>query len=434
MIFSAQYFSTSTPILDTLRPLSNQQRDRLSAGDCFLISSAMMLVFVKLGAIRTFIDLFAGQPVALLCAGLFVPLFALMAAVAVHEAGHGLAGKLNGFRTTEIKIGPFMLHGSQSTQNLRAQQILPLGVTSMVPLFAERLRRRLFFVVLAGPMANFLVPLLLESAFRMARNGMDPSLQPTTRLLPAVLHLFSAFSVLLGLSSLLPDMTANGSFSDGARLHMLLKHDARAARWFAIVELQLALHRGEHPRGWSEPLVAQAVGLKDESLDAVMAHWLAYVYYVCRHDVTLATKYLEDALALLGSANSPMRDSLFLEAAVLQAWFRHNSLKARFWASEIHDRRFLSPVQRLRLEVALLWAEGKLLDAWEKLGDYLRTIREMPPSPLRDLAEQGAIEWKEQMEPRMLAGAWAALHSHSQQQVASSTAAVAQGLAGVSSW
>src|SRR5262249_26814335 len=89
--------------------------------------------------------------------------------------------------------------------------------------------------------------------------------------------------------------------------------------------------------------------------------------------------------------------------------------KARFWVAQIRERK-LSQVQHCRLEIALLWANGKLFDAWERLGDYFGLIHSVPASPLRDLVEQSANEWKAQLESRMLTRAWRAMYSRSQEQ------------------
>src|SRR5438552_14511135 len=116
---------------------------------------------------------------------------------------------------------------------------------------------------------------------------------------------------------------------------MLLKNDLRAARWLAIIQLQLALNQGEHPRNWDENLVNRAVAMKDGSLDTVVANWLGYRSAAGNQELTRATKYLELALAVTGSYPSSLRDQLFLEAAVFQAWYRHSSSKAQFWISQI---------------------------------------------------------------------------------------------------
>ena len=115
------------------------------------------------------------------------------------------------------------------------------------------------------------------------------------------------------------------------------------------------------------------------------------------------------------SSPGSWRDQLFLEAAVFQAWYRHSASKAQFWISQIGNAASLSALQNLRLEIALLWAEGRSFMAWEKLGEYLGRVRELPNSSVRDLAEKGVLEWKAQMESRMVAGAWATMTAWSEE-------------------
>jgi hypothetical protein len=109
-----------------------------------------------------------------------------------------------------------------------------------------------------------------------------------------------------------------------------------------------------------------------------------------------------------------LRNQLFLEAAVYQAWFRDNPTKARFCVRQIRVRK-VTPLQQMQLDLALLWAEGKLFDAWEQMEDYFLVLRELPASPGRDLAEKNAVEWKHQMESRMLTRAWRSMYSLAQE-------------------
>jgi hypothetical protein len=121
------------------------------------------------------------------------------------------------------------------------------------------------------------------------------------------------------------------------------------------------------------------------------------------------------ALESLRFATPRLRDHLFLEAAVFQAWFRDNPSKALFWVYRIRSKR-LTRLQKQRLDIALLWAEGRLFDAWEKLvQSYLPLLRELPESPGRQMAEESALEWKRQMESRMLTRAWRSMYSISRQ-------------------
>ncbi len=196
---------------------------------------------------------------------------------------------------------------------------------------------------------------------------------------------------------------------------MLLKNDEKAARWISNIRCQIALNQGQHPRGWGETRVMQSAAVNDNSGDAFAARWMAYLWAAERQDITCATKYLEGALESLSYATPKLRNNLFLEAAVFQAWFRDNPSKALFWVYRIRNKK-LTRLQKQRLDIALLWAEGRLFDAWEKLClGYLQLLRELPESPGRHMAEESAMEWKRQMESRMLTRAWRSMYSISRQ-------------------
>ena len=196
---------------------------------------------------------------------------------------------------------------------------------------------------------------------------------------------------------------------------MLLKKNEKAARWLSNIHCQMALNLGRHPREWDQSSVARAAAINDDSRDAFAARWMAYLWAAERQDITCATKYLEGALESLRYATPKLRNLLFLEAAVFQAWFRDNPSKALFWVYRIRSKK-LTRLQKQRLDIALLWAEGRLFDAWEKLGQsYLPLLRELPESPGRQLAEESALEWKRQMESRMLTRAWRSMYSISRQ-------------------
>ncbi len=414
LVFTAQCFPTSTPILDVLRPLPMQQRDRLSTGGYFLISCCIILGISEIYLSRSFADSIPGvQPGPILwTAFLLLPCLAFLAAIAAHETGHLIAGGIAGFEPVRIKIGPFSFSTESGRQKLRCEEILPLGFAVLKPRSTDRLRQRLFYVVMGGPLANLLMPLFLESVFYLL-----PVRWGKAYFLAFVcVQIFSIVALLFGIASLLPDTNASGNFSDGARMVMLMKNDLRAARWLAIIELQLALNQGDHPRDWDENLVNRAVAVNDDSLDTVVANWLGYLWAAGHQELTRATKYLENALSVTGSSPAGLREQLFLEAAVFQAWYRHNASKAQFWISQLGNTSSLSSLQKMRLEIALLWAEGRSFMAWEKLGEYLERVRELPVSAVRDLAEKGVLDWKAQMESRMLAGAWATMSAWSEEE------------------
>ena len=414
----AAYSPTSTPLLDVLRPVSRDARGKLSAGEYFFLSCAFMLTVVSLPALRR---LAAVNAANFWITVLVLPALALPAAALIHELGHLLAARLAGFRLVRLAFGGAFTDTSPAEHKLHACEVLPAGCMIFDlrkddlrklddPRKLDRLEGRLFAVFLGGPLASLLCAVLLETWPYWPQAQLLPS-QP---LMQWFIRLCSASSLLIGIASLLPDVNRRGNYSDGARLIMLLKNDARAARWTAIIRMQLALGRGEHPRDWDPAWITQSTEQNGDSRDAVTAQWLAYLWTAERQDITSATRYLEEALAAPPAAAAQLRDRLFLEAAVFQAWFRENPDKARSWVEQIHGRT-LNALQQQRLKIALFWAEGKLFDAWEKMEGYFALLRQLPATPARDLAEMSALEWKHQMESRMLTRAWRTMYGISQQ-------------------
>lgn len=409
---STQHYSpTSTPVLDVFRPLPPPTKDSLSAGEYFLLSSLLILALVGMPGLRMVIAETSAKPGSMVFwAALLAPVAVALAVVTVHEIGHLLGAYFAGFKITNIKLGPIDFGRHARCGEPYCGDVLTVGVAALEPDGADQgdssLRRRLSILSSGGPLANMLLAAAL---------GSVPVMLKPDFLLEFVLRMASVFSALLAITTLLPDIDRRGNFSDGARLLMLIKSNEKAARWLSNIRCQIALNQGRHPRDWDEACVTQAAGVNDDSLDAFVARWMAYLWAAERQDITCATKHLEGSLEVLRYATPKLRDNLFLEAAVFQAWFRDNPSKALFWVYRIRSKK-LTRLQKQRLDIALLWAEGRLFDAWEKLClGYLDLLRELPDSPGRHLAEESALEWKRQMESRMLTRAWRSMYSISQQ-------------------
>lgn len=409
---SPQHYSpTSTPVLDVFRPLPPQTKDGLSAGEYFLLSSLVILVLVAMPGLRAVISRVSTEIGSMdFWIALLAPVAACLSAAAMHEIGHLVTGYFAGFRIKRVQICPLYFGKHSNCGEPYCGDVLTVGLAALQPRDSGQsdasLRQRLLALSLGGPIAN----LLLAAAL-----GLAPEFLQSGFLLNFALRVGAAFSALVAITALLPDVNRRGSFSDGARLLMLLKNDEKAARWLSNIRCQIALNQGKHPRGWDETCVTQSAAVNDNSGDSFAARWMAYLWAAERQDITCATKYLEGALESLSYATPKLRNNLFLEAAVFQAWFRDNPSKALFWVYRIRNKK-LSRLQKQRLDIALLWAEGRLFDAWEKLClGYLQLLRELPESPGRHLAEESALEWKRQMESRMLTRAWRSMYSISRQ-------------------
>ncbi len=393
----AAYSATSTPVLDVLRPVSPPACGRLSAGEYFFFSSAVILLSIFLGPVRSMAAAVAGTSPLIWLAFAGMPLAAVVVSALLHEIGHVLVGYFAGFRLVRLKA-------ARASQSPGSCDTVPLTWCVLQAGKLNHLRRRLFALFVAGPVTSMAAALLFQVSFRWMRADV---------LLSWWMNCLSTGSALFAIAALLPDLRSRGSFSDGARILMLLKNDDRAARWLSIIRMQAALRRGQHPLDWESGWVVRATMNNDDSCDAVTAHWLAYLWAAERQDITSATRFLEEALASPAASAAHLRDRLFLEAAFFQGWFRENAAKARSWAAQVSGK--LDTLQQERLAIVLLWADGRLFDAFEALRNYFRTVAALPHSAARELAEKSAREWMRQMESRMLTRAWRTMYSTSQQ-------------------
>jgi hypothetical protein len=408
----ASYSPTSTPILDVLRPAPRGAPGKLTTAEYFFASSIIILAVISVSEIRRVLGYENLGPAAL---ALFLGLLtvgSLAVAALVHEIGHFIGSRLAKFRLVQFNFGRDWEDSCSTDSRLHACGVIHLGAMTFAPRQPSNIRKSLLVLVLSGPLANLSFSCLMVACPYWSQKGVVTEF---------VAYVVAIFSALHGLAALLPDLDRKGNYSDGARVVMLLKNDELAARWLAILQLQMQLAQGVHPRDWDKSALVSATVANDDSRDAVSGNWLAYLWAFESQDITSATRYLEDALAAPPSSSNWLRDRLFVEAAVFQAWFRDNPVKARSWAAMIHNDK-LSPFQGLRLNMALLWADGKPFEAWEQMVDYLKLLDGIPDANARELARKSALEWKHQMESRMLTREWRTMYAMSQEVESSVTA------------
>src|SRR5262249_7449520 len=85
----------------------------------------------------------------------FLPALALT--IAVHEAGHLLAGCLLGFRFLSVSIGPAVLRRWGRCFRLRFERGLPAGAVGVASVNTHNLRTRLLIFTAGGPVASILL-------------------------------------------------------------------------------------------------------------------------------------------------------------------------------------------------------------------------------------------------------------------------------------
>lgn len=307
-------------------------------------------------------------------------LAAVLAPIAIHEAGHALVGVLVGFRFNSLRIGPVQFNRSLRVSLHRTRGTGAGGWTSLFPVKHDKLILRAIAMLLAGPLSNF-----SSVAFLLALPYAKGVLS----------WLFIVISTLLGLMNLIP-FRNRAMISDGARILMLLQNRARGKRWLAILKLAEEMRSGVPAEKMTKEFLAKAVAIEDESPDTVTAFAIAHaVAFWCRQDDE-AARALETCLRHANLSSPLARVALTSDAAVFQARRRRRIDLAQQWLTDIPEKTEF-PWIRPRVEAAILEGRGDKSEALQKLNEVEALIRKAP-NPMREMSLRSVARWKAELE------------------------------------
>ena len=319
----------------------------------------------------------------------------IMGVVVVHEVGHLLAGWIVGFRFSRISIGPLCLkieHGRLKVEG-RGRLTGAAGYAGMHVNSVRRLRRRLLIFTLGGPTAN-----LLSFAVMIALLDYSAPGAPNNWLaLPA--RLFAQISLIIGLVNLVP-FSVGALFSDGARIAMLFRSRARTRRWMSIAAIGDQNQKGVRPRQFRRTWLNAASSLHDGSVDDVAGNLLAYAAANDGKDEPIAALRLERCLELMHLLGPSTQNVISLEAAVFSSWFRKNPVIAQKWFEHVKKLKAITPLQRIRVDVALLCGREEFELALPRWQEGLAFISKLPAAPTQKRLLEGWLEWQEQIRQR----------------------------------
>ncbi|WP_291983825.1 hypothetical protein [Luteitalea sp.] len=271
--------------------------------------------------------------------------------LAVHEGGHLIAARLQGWPFLLLLVGP--LRVVRGTSGLvwgfnRAWATWG-GLTASIPPVDERFRRQMLCMVLAGPLASVA---LGAAVLLLARRGDA---------LAAFGVVGGVTSLLIAVVTLLP-MQGGGYQSDGAQALDLLRGGDLSRRRARRLALLMRGFAGLRPRD-TDP--AEVHASLDETADPRerLALWTVLLHIAMdRGAVEDGARAAHEVAALYHHFPDGMRQMVALDLA----WFfgRHAgaATDAAAWLAQSAGG-FVDPFQRPLAEAGLAWAEGRLEDA-----------------------------------------------------------------------
>ncbi|TGE28110.1 M50 family metallopeptidase [Hymenobacter metallicola] len=254
---------------------------------------------------------------------LLLPL-AWMLAVLVHELGHSLAGRWQGFRFQWLVVGPCKWQQIKGRLHFCWNTNLGMagGMTLSVPLDGHDLRRRYIIYSAAGPLASLMWAVLAL--------GIQALLPASVQTQPSSIGLAmsGAVSLLLACFTLVPVHSA-GVASDGAKVLKLWRNTPAGQLEITLLSVVGRSVAGVRPR--ELPLAdLEAAASLPFSLSAKL-----YVYhylYLAALDKGLVAKagyYLSACRQDIAQIPVAMHSAIWLESAFFAAAYEHDLSAAR---------------------------------------------------------------------------------------------------------
>jgi len=304
--------------------------------------------------------------------------------VIVHEMGHLIFGLCAGLRFNFVSFGPLLINRDFKASLHWKQRSGAGGLTSMVPNGNHRLRWRLLFMIVGGPMANLTSAAIAAMAYKSHLGNFS-----------AVSGVFLWLSVFTGLFNLVPFRSIS-ILSDGKRIWLLLLNKKKGERWLSNTLLATALIKGDRPRDFDKEMLKSAVSFTDNSPDTVSAHVLAYMAAFDAHQDDQAARFLETCLAYCRFAAPSGREGLFISAAIFQALRRSRVDLAEQWLAAVPAKTQI-PGIRSQAEAAILEAQGKIEDALAKLDESKAASATIAQPSMRTLSLASIERWKNEL-------------------------------------
>ncbi|HEX5437630.1 MAG TPA: hypothetical protein VFW98_10760 [Gemmatimonadaceae bacterium] len=347
------------------------------------MSGAAVGVLIAAVGMRVFSSAAAAPPWARasgrgVAAWIGVVVLTALVAIAVHEGGHALGGRLAGFQLVAFVVGPVQLvrgnAGGRLGLNRHIQHVGGLVVCAPTTWTgAADFRRAFRWFAAAGPLTSLVVGAVAMAA---AASGTPGSLWTS------ILFVGGLISLACGVGTLVPFHMAAGFYSDGAQVLRFREPNARAGKRLgplAEISALTMFAQTQPPREWDAELVATVGGITEQTELGVTARILRYHLALDRGDVADARDVLQgtiDAAATLATATADRtRGLLAVEAAVFEGVWRRDAGAARRWLERAGRVAALDPVGRLLAMAGMAAAEGADGDARHMLDRAAKVAR-----------------------------------------------------------
>ncbi|AWA30747.1 hypothetical protein HYN48_12005 [Flavobacterium magnum] len=280
---------------------------------------------------------------------LFIPTFFIV--IAIHEAGHALAGVSMKFHFKTYIVGPFMWEKETDKWQFKWNKNVNTagGLVICIPMGTENLTKRFSVYAAGGPLASLGLTLLAYGLYSIIPSSTTP-----IEVFRNSLYIMAVLSLIIFITTALP-MRANGFSSDGARVLRLLRGGETARFELLILKLITSASAGIRPKEIDINELNEAFILS-EKIKASFKVYLHSFFHQAEFDkgnLEKAEKHLMDYINEIESIPKGVRNIVWLDAAFFYAFAKKDLEQATKYWNTFEPAALIPKAQTFATEAAI---------------------------------------------------------------------------------
>jgi hypothetical protein len=307
--------------------------------------------------------------------------------VILHHLARILVAELVGLKLIAFACGPFAIRRIRNRTRLtwNNRETMITGTTVFAPKTLDGLRWRCVWLIASGPASMILVGFI----FLMIVLVIDPTRASIDTLFLAAI----AFIGIAGGVRLLLPLGLRRSASYGVLLWDAVRGRPTSEVLFLVTALIHDGQQGIRPRDWSSNMLELALRLTENTdlAERVTVCLLAFYRLADLHEMQLAARYLDEAVAKAKPKSGTLYTWVMLEKAFYEAWFKRNESNARAAFEQVHDWSRVPHHAWLRVSAAIAFLEGKPEECQRQAREALNIVQSLP------VVHQLAVDWLKEL-------------------------------------
>lgn len=297
----------------------------------------------------------------------------IVLAVAIHEAGHFIAGKAVGLKFYMLSVGPvkFQLRGESIRLELNQNLNIVGGLTIMLPEIGQfnESKSAQFWYLAGGIIANIITSFML---FVLVAVLIVNSLVLPESFLTYTLYTTAYINMLIGVTALIPS-NSGALESDGIQLLDLHRGGIKSVIKQRIMALLVSIWNGGRPREMNKAELDNLLELTQSNTDsnALSIRLLAFSYHLDNGAIDLAESFLDELIECVEQQkNIIIEGTVFSEKAFVLAAFRSDSETAQLFLDKA-KKGYTEEFTIAKAEAAILVLNSKIEEAIDRAKEGL---------------------------------------------------------------